>query len=170
VQKVRSFRSIRAAKDYLAGQIAAEAEREGVPLSEVERKMLYFSETDWTLPDMTTVSAEFDRDFGQDEYEKKIGGLVRQFLTRDEAQVDQEAWDDAVLKLSDEDHYLLVLIDSAPPIGDGFLSRWPKLSLWLPSWVPRAKREPNDLLRLLAVALALGVLIPIVALLVSRFK
>ena len=34
------------AKVFLACRIAEEAEREGFPLTEVERKMLYFSETD----------------------------------------------------------------------------------------------------------------------------
>ncbi len=45
-----SFSNVRAAKVYLAGKITEQAEREGAPLTEVERKMLYFSETDWTLP------------------------------------------------------------------------------------------------------------------------
>jgi len=71
---VNQFWTAKQAKDYLAGEIAAEVTREGVSLSEMERKMLYFSETDWTLPDMAQVSAEFDRDYDQDEYERKIGG------------------------------------------------------------------------------------------------
>ena len=65
------------AKDLLAGIIAAEAKREGVPLSELEHKMLYFSESDWTLPDMAAVSAEFDRDCDANEYEQKIARLVQ---------------------------------------------------------------------------------------------
>lgn len=52
-----SFRTAKEAKDYIAERIAAEAARESVPLSEVERKMLYWSETDWTLPDMKQVGA-----------------------------------------------------------------------------------------------------------------
>ena len=60
-----SFSTIRAAKEYLAGKIAEQAEREGSPLTEVERKMLYFSETDWTLPDMLKVSEEFEGDVEQ---------------------------------------------------------------------------------------------------------
>jgi hypothetical protein len=46
------FNSVRDAKEYLVGKIAAEAELEGKPLSEIERKMLYFSETGCTLPDI----------------------------------------------------------------------------------------------------------------------
>jgi hypothetical protein len=50
------FASAREAKQFLVAQIADEAQREGVSLSEIERKMLYFSETDWTLPDIDTIA------------------------------------------------------------------------------------------------------------------
>jgi len=64
------FPTVRAAKEYLAGKITEQAVREGAPLTEVERKMLYFSETGWTLPGIMAVSEEFDRDCDQDEYER----------------------------------------------------------------------------------------------------
>src|ERR1035437_1019186 len=114
---LRQFRTIREAKDYLAGRISEEAEREGTPLTEVERKMLYFTETGWTLPDMKGISTEFDRDYNQDEYERRIAGFVGNIQARDDAQseLEQEAWDRAVEKLSEGDHYLLVLIDAVQP-------------------------------------------------------
>ena len=150
----RTFGSIREAKEFLADKIVAEAECEGVPLSDVERKMLYFTETGWTLPDMMEVSAEFDRDYDQDEYEAKIAGLIQRYLrhTRDEDETESEAWNGAVSKLSGEDHYLLVLINAAPPTVD---RRWH----WLPSlsdfdlYRP-VRREPGDRLRLWLTALA----------------
>jgi hypothetical protein len=49
------FHSAREAKEFLISRIVEEARRENIPLSEVERKMLYFSETDWTLPDIMQV-------------------------------------------------------------------------------------------------------------------
>jgi hypothetical protein len=109
--------TIREAMEYLAGRIASEAEWEGMPLSEVERKMLYFTESGWTLPDMKKVSAEFDRDYDQDIYERKIARLVSNIQARDNAQskMEQEVWDSAVEKLSEGDHYLLVLIDAEAP-------------------------------------------------------
>jgi hypothetical protein len=57
------------------------------------------------------VSAEFDRDFNEDEYEQKIRGLVSQIEARDEAEgsPDLDAWDSAMEKLSSGDHYLSVL-------------------------------------------------------------
>ncbi len=67
---MRAFHSGRQAKEFLIPRIVAEAERENVPLSEVERKMLYFTESGWTLPDMTAIYEQFDRDYEQDEYEE----------------------------------------------------------------------------------------------------
>jgi hypothetical protein len=141
--------------DYLASKIADEALREGAPLTEVERKMLYFSETGWTLPDMKTVSAEFDRDYGQDEYEQKIQGLVRRIENGADAQSEdeKESWYQAVLKLCDGDHYLLVLIDAASA-RDASPSRWSRLGRWLPTMSGQARREPGDKLRLILVAVA----------------
>lgn len=108
---VNRFGTVREAKEYLAGRILAQADRDGVPLSDVERKMLYFSETGWTLPEIMRVSAEFDRDYNQDEYETKIGEIVRRLY--DQPDSDGSAWDEAVQRVSDEDHYLLVLIRGA---------------------------------------------------------
>jgi hypothetical protein len=76
---VPTFASAREAKEFLVEKIVDEAEREGVPLSEVERKMLYFSETGWTLPDIWEVNAAFDRDYDAAAYEDKIAGLIQAF-------------------------------------------------------------------------------------------
>src|SRR4051794_20659633 len=64
------------AKEFLISKIVAEAQNQNVALSEVERKMLYFTESGWTLPDMMEVSATFDRKYDQDVYEKKIARVV----------------------------------------------------------------------------------------------
>jgi len=71
------FHSAREAKEFLASRIVEQAQHEGVPLSDVERKMRYFSETDSTLPDINAVSEEFDRVCDQDDYENKGTGLVK---------------------------------------------------------------------------------------------
>lgn len=114
LERGKQFRTIREAKGYLAGRIAEEAERDGIPLTEVERKMLYFTETGWTLPEMKQVSSEFDRDYDQGEYEQKIGGLACKIQSRLRAQGDHEAdtWDQAVTELSHGDHYLFLLVDA----------------------------------------------------------
>lgn len=106
---MNSFGSVREAKEYLIGKILAQADRDGIQLSDVERKMLYFTETGWTLPDMMAVSREFDQKYDQAEYESKIGTIVRRACGQPEG--DRESWDEAVRRLKDEDHYLSVLID-----------------------------------------------------------
>ena len=113
----RKFGTIREAKYYLAARIAEEAELEGTPLTEVERKMLYFTETGWTLPDMKAVSAEFDRDSDQDEYERRISALGVKCLERDGEKSDRERedWDLALERLSRGDHYLSVLVGASAP-------------------------------------------------------
>src|ERR1700730_5260059 len=114
----------RDAKEFLIARIVREAQIEGVPLSEVERKMLYFSETHWTLPDIWDVNDAFGREYNSDEYESKIARLIQnaRARSRKEDQADLQAWSDAILMLSTEDHYLLVMIDqagaSARPRGD----------------------------------------------------
>jgi len=67
------FASGREAKKYLVERIVEEARREDVPLSEIETKMLYFSETAWTLPDILEVNETFEREYDEVEYEQKVG-------------------------------------------------------------------------------------------------
>src|SRR5215467_9853419 len=71
------FHSAREAKEFLVSQIVDEAQRENIVLSEPERKMLYFSVSGWTLPDMSAVAEEFDGAYDYRDYERKIAGLFR---------------------------------------------------------------------------------------------
>lgn len=139
---MQTFVTRRGAKELLVGWIIGEAESEGVALSDVERKMLYFSETAWTLPDMAEVNATFDREYDQTECEQKIAKLAGNFCANARADYRDEfdAWTGAVRTLSREDHYLSVLISKAEASG----------------------RPPGDFLKLLAAALIIvGVIIAI---------
>lgn len=156
---VPQFHSQQQAKEYLAGRIVAEAFREGAPLSEIERKMLYFSETDWAPPGILEVSAEFERDYDNDEYEEKIAGLISN-LRASATPAEQQMWRDAVIKLKEGDHYLLVLIDQARS-SDGGSGRW------FPSANPRGKRPPGDVMRLILVALAISFVLFLVGILLA---
>jgi hypothetical protein len=112
----------REAKEFLISEIVAEAQRENVPLSEVERKMLYFTESGWTLPDIMEVSENFDREYDQDKYERKIAKLVTQAdrRMRKGSRDDYDKWWAAIRFLQREDHYILVMIRLAGlrPRGD----------------------------------------------------
>ena len=152
---ITEYNPVREAKDFLAGKIIAEAESENVPISEVERKMLYFSETGWTLPDMAEVNECFDRDYDQDEYEAKIAGLVQAYLAHAGAESKEELkdWEEAVEKLSEGDHYLLVMMRTAPSQGN-------RLRDWFPDFSSsysgvRRKPRPGDRLRLWIFAFVL---------------
>lgn len=111
---MKTFSSIRDAKEFLISRIISEAQIENVPLTDIERKMLYFSETGWTLPDMGEVSDIFDREYDQSLYEKKIRTLAQNFCSkaRNGNNNDLETWKAAVQTVCQEDHYLLVLIDA----------------------------------------------------------
>ncbi len=111
---MQTFSSGREAKEYLIAQIVAEAQRDGIALSETERKMMYFTETAWTLPDMPEISEAFDKEYDQPEYEAKIGSLARKARGRAEESNNLKAWNDAVRVLAQEDHYLLVLLAAEP--------------------------------------------------------
>ncbi len=163
------FRSQRQAKEYLVDRIVAEAQREGTTLSEVERKMLYFSETDWTLPGILEINEAFERECDQEEYEQKIALLVRklqQTLTPEE----QEDWGNAVLKLCDGDHYLLMLIDSASSKGGRMGRIGRSLGPWLPILNNQAPRKPGDLRRLVIAALAIATLLLTLGVIRAHFE
>ena len=133
------FNTEREAKEYLIARVTAEAKQQGIELSEIERKMLYFTETGWTLPDIMDVNAEFERGYDNDEYESKIAGIIRQIekMNADVGGDHQSLWDDAVVKLSEGDHYLLVLID----LGRSAPAR--ELSNWLPAFDSKQDRPPE---------------------------
>lgn len=144
------------AKEFLIAQVVEEAQRENEPLSEVERKMLYFTETEATLPDIYEVNAQFDSAYDSVAYEKKIAGLLRTAFQRNrkESVESERRWKHAVADLRKEDHYLLVMVDqSLQPAGDFwivaigsialFASLLAAISLWhylddkgwIPDWV-----------------------------------
>src|SRR6266436_35502 len=85
-----NFQSARNAKEFLIARVVEEAKGENIPLSEVEHKMLYFSETHWTIPDIASVSERFDREYNQDEYEEKIIRLIKEAAIHDHQQSAQQ--------------------------------------------------------------------------------
>ncbi len=112
---IANFHRFQSAKEYLVSQIVEEAQRESVPLSEIERKMLFSSENYWSLPDIMEVNAQFEKEYDSEEYEAKISELIRNAYDRakKESQSETERWKEAIRILRKEDHYLLVMIDEA---------------------------------------------------------
>jgi hypothetical protein len=104
-----------AAKQFLISKVIEGAEFEHVTLSEVEKKMLYFTEVHPSLPDIYEVNAEFERSYDTDEYEGKVAGLLRNARDRDakESPSREQQWKDALDALKKEDHYILVMVAQA---------------------------------------------------------
>jgi hypothetical protein len=119
---MKAFHSGREAKEFLISKIVAEARGENAPLSEVERKMLYFTESGWTLPDIKKVSEDFDQEYEQNGYEQKIAELVSKAdrRIRKAPREDYDRWWAAIRFLEREDHYISVMIRLAGlwPRGD----------------------------------------------------
>jgi hypothetical protein len=106
-----------AAKQFFISKVIAEAQVERVSLSEIETKMLYFTEVDPSIPDIYEVNAEFERNYDSDEYEAKIARLLKSARDRDNRSSPswEEDWKDALDALKHEDHYILVLLYCAFP-------------------------------------------------------
>ena len=82
IRRMNAVCNAREAKEFLISKIVAEAQGENVPFSETERKMLYFTESGWTLPDIMQVNEQFDREYDQDEYERKMVRIIAKAYRR----------------------------------------------------------------------------------------
>ena len=103
------------AKQFLISKVTQEAESSHVHLSEVERKMLYFTEAHPTLPDILEVNAEFERNYDSEEYEDRIARLLKNARVRDNqlSPTHEQEWKEALDALKKEDHYILVMAAQA---------------------------------------------------------
>jgi hypothetical protein len=100
------------AKRFLVSRIVEEAERQHEPLSDVEEKMLYFSETCPTLPHVMDVAERFENEVDSGKYEDKISRLAKGAYRHDsqESPGNTALWKEAVTILNKEDHYILVML------------------------------------------------------------
>jgi len=105
------------AKQFLISRVIEEAEIEQVNLSEVERKMLRFTEAEPATQDMAETVAEFEESCDSDEFESKVIALLKSARARDAAQSHQQEqmWSDSIWAIKQEDHYILVMIYRAFP-------------------------------------------------------
>jgi|CZLA01.1.fsa_nt_gi hypothetical protein len=107
------------AKQFLISKVIEESKVEKVNLSEVEKKMLHFTEVHPSLPDIYEVNAEFERDYDSDQYETKIAALLKNARDRDRQSSPsrEQDWKDALGALKKEDHYILVMVGQAFGVG-----------------------------------------------------
>jgi hypothetical protein len=107
---------VREAKDFLVMQTAEQAAIEGVPLSELEKRMMYFTESSDAVEDPVRLNEEFEAHCDSDEYESKIAKLLRHAHARVKKESPEKArlWSDGIRVLRKGDHYILVLCDALP--------------------------------------------------------
>jgi hypothetical protein len=157
------------AKQFLVNRIAAEAERDGAPLNEIEKAMLAFSEAGATAEELEATRA-FERDFDDQEYETRIARLARAVYDRDVEAGRKPEWDEALDELTSEDLYLMVMLEQAGIVKTTShlrLPDWRLLVGFAPALVcvalaaalafaPLGSRIiPNDTLRLVVAVLLL---------------
>jgi hypothetical protein len=108
---------VREAKDFLVQEIATEAQAEGIPLSNLERRILYFTESDDAIEDPATLNEQFTAQYGAAEYERKISRLVARAYRRlkRESPAKLSLWNDALRVLRKSDHYILVFCKQPNP-------------------------------------------------------
>jgi hypothetical protein len=120
------------AKDFLADQAAQQAALERTPLSDVERRMMYFTENDPTSCDNpANLNDEFEETYDTAEYEEKMSGLLRRAYKRlgDENTGAKLQWDEATSTLEQGDHYILVLLNTDSKLARQGLLVW-KVLAW----------------------------------------
>src|SRR5207245_7062285 len=140
---------VREAKDFLVAQTAEQAALEGVPLSDLEKRMMYFTESGYVPEDPLKLNDEFEAEYDTDEYEVKISRLLRHayYRLRKENDAARKNWDLAIRCLRRGDHYLMVMWDLAPP----------------------GERSPGDSLKLLASSLGIIALAFVVFFIAENF-
>jgi hypothetical protein len=131
------------AKDFLVRQAAEQAALENVPLSDLEKRMMYFTEVEVEEcpEDPIALNDAFEAQYDTDEYEAKVSKLMHHAHSRIKKENPEAAskWNEAIRELSKGDHYILILC------GEGFDA----------VQVSRRERPPHDSLKLLLAGLFL---------------
>jgi hypothetical protein len=116
------------AKRFFADKVIQRARTESVPLSDAERRMLLWSESDPEFKVDPQLVEQLATEMSDAEYDMKVAGLLNRAFLAD-VTVDPQArdeWKLARLVLKQGDHYILVMIDQG--VGK-------KLKRWWEIWV-----------------------------------
>jgi hypothetical protein len=107
--------NVQQAKDFLVQQATEQAVLEGAPLSDLEKRMMYFTETDDCSADPVALDETFEAEYDIDEYETRMLGLFRNAYKRLKKEYPERVhrWNEAIRLLSEGDHYILVLTGEA---------------------------------------------------------
>ena len=115
------------AKDFLAEQAAQQAALDRTPLSDLEKRMMYFTESDpASCDDPVSLNDEFEERYDTAEYEAKMSRLLRRAYKRlkDENVGEKLQWDEAISTLEQGDHYILILLNADSKLARQGLRIW----------------------------------------------
>ena len=98
------------AKNFLVEQTAEQAALENVPLSDLEKRMMYFTETGECPEDPIALNDAFEAEYDTTTYEKKISRLMARAYRRIKRDNPKKLrlWNDAFGVLGKGDHYVLL--------------------------------------------------------------
>ena len=102
------FNSQQEAKDFLIGKIAAEAELQGNPLLDSERKILAFSEQE---PESAARVTGEMLDEADEEWEDGIARLLAAAYKREPPE-EKQRYTEAEKELEKGDHYLSIMVSA----------------------------------------------------------
>jgi len=101
---------VRQAKDFLVQQTAEQAALDNVLLSDLEKRMMYFTETGECPEDPISLNEAFEAEYDTSTYEKKISLLMAKAYRRIKRESPEKLrlWNDSFRVLSKGDHYILL--------------------------------------------------------------
>jgi len=105
--------NVREAKDFLVQQTIEQAAIEKIPFSDLEKRMMYFTESGECPEDPIELNNAFEAEYDTTQYETKTAKLmahVYRRLKKDDSSY-LRTWDEAIKHLREGDHYILVLWD-----------------------------------------------------------
>lgn len=101
----------REALDFLVEQTLRQVQLDGGSLTELQRRMMYFTEGKDAVEDPATLNAEFEAENDTNFYEEQMGMLLYRTyerLKRNDPNA-KALWDSAIRELEKGDYYFLVL-------------------------------------------------------------
>ena len=103
------------AKEFFIQKVLDQARKENINLSDVEKQMLSWRDTDPNFYENHELYERFEKEIPKGEYEKKIARLVRSGYDDELAanNVARETYKRAYKAIKSKDYYILIMVDKA---------------------------------------------------------
>lgn len=103
------------AKKFFVDRVISQATSEGLRLSEAEKRMLSWSESDPFYEPDPQVVEKLESEMSDEEYEAKISGLIKRAYDADIVAIpsSRDRYKEAYRQLKEGDHYILIMIEDA---------------------------------------------------------